>query len=97
MPILTDTILNTTFSGDTVVRDAAREKQPAYFVHGGRPSRIMLDASFGDRADCEVVTPRTPPLKDFRPVAPVVPYGFWKLSDVPNSVPEGSSRPVVPP
>ena len=65
----------------TVVRDKAYgSKTPAYLRYPGRPTYLLFDTGFGERADFEVVTPRSP-LSDFVPSRIWLPYGVWKLSD----------------
>ena len=65
----------------TVVRDGAYgSKSPAYLRYPGRPTYLLFDTGFGERADFEVVTPRSP-LPDFVPSRIWLPYGVWKLSD----------------
>jgi len=65
----------------TVVRDRAYgSNTPAYLRYPGRPTYLLFDTGFGERADFEVVTPRAP-LPDFVPSRIWLPYGLWKLSD----------------
>lgn len=65
----------------TVVRDRAYgSKAPAYLRYPGRPTYLLFDGGFGERADFEVVTPRSP-LPDFVPSRIWLPYGVWELSD----------------
>lgn len=65
----------------TVVRDRAyNSNTPAYLRYPGRPTYLLFDTGFGERADFEVVTPRSP-LPDFVPSRIWLPYGVWKLSD----------------
>lgn len=65
----------------TVVRDKAYgSKTPAYLRYPGRPTYLLFDTGFGERADFEVATPRSP-LPDFVPSRIWLPYGLWKLSD----------------
>ncbi len=65
----------------TVVRDGAHgSRAPAYLRYPGRPTYLLFDTGFGERADFEVVTPRSP-LPDFVPSRIWLPYGVWELSD----------------
>jgi len=65
----------------TVVRDRAHNSNaPAYLRYPGRPTRLLFDTGFGDRADFEVVTPRSQ-LPDFVPSRIWLPYGIWRLND----------------
>lgn len=65
----------------TVVRDGAYgARTPAYLRYPGRPTYLLFDTGFGERADFEVVTPRSP-LPDFVPSRIWLPYGVWKLRD----------------
>lgn len=65
----------------TVVRDRAyNSNTPAYLRYPGRPTYLLFDTGFGQRADFEVATPRSP-LPDFVPSRIWLPYGVWKLSD----------------
>ena len=65
----------------TVVRDRAYgSTTPAYLRYPGRPTYLLFDTGFGERADFEVATPRSP-LSDFVPSRIWLPYGFWKLID----------------
>lgn len=65
----------------TVVRDRAHgANTPAYLRRAGRPTYLLFDTGMGERADFEVVTPRTP-LADFVPSRLWLPYGYWTLQD----------------
>lgn len=65
----------------TVVRDKAHgSNDPAYLRRAGRPTYLLFDTGMGERADFEVVTPRTP-LADFVPSRLWLPYGYWTLQD----------------
>jgi hypothetical protein len=65
----------------TVVRDRAYSaNRPAYLRRAGRPTYLLFDTGFGERAHFEVVTPRTP-LPDFVPSRLWLPYGYWRLQD----------------
>jgi len=65
----------------TIVRDGAYgSRTPAYLRYPGRPTYLLFDTGFGERADFEVVTPRSPP-PDFVPSRIWLPYGVWKLRD----------------
>lgn len=65
----------------TVVGDRAYgSRLPAYLRYPGRPTYLLFDTGFGERADFEVVTPRSP-LPDFVPSRIWLPYGVWELSD----------------
>ncbi len=65
----------------TIVRDKAYgSRSPAYLRYPGRPTYLLFDTGFGERADFEVATPRSP-LQDFVPSRIWLPYGVWKLSD----------------
>jgi hypothetical protein len=55
-------------------------RPPAYLRYPGRPTYLLFDTGFGERADFEVVTPRSP-LPDFVPSRIWLPYGVWKLRD----------------
>ena len=63
----------------TVVRDKAYgANTPAYLRRAGRPTYLLFDTGFGERADFEVATPRVT-LPDFVPSRLWLPYGVWKL------------------
>lgn len=65
----------------TIVRDMAYgSKTPAYLRYPGRPTYLLFDTGFGERADFEVITPRSP-LPDFVPSRIWLPYGVWTLND----------------
>lgn len=65
----------------TVVKDRAHgANTPAYLRRAGRPTYLLFDSGMGERADFEVVTPRTP-LADFVPSRLWLPYGYWTLQD----------------
>lgn len=65
----------------TVVKDRALgPNTPAYLRRAGRPSYLLFDTGMGERADFEVLTPRTP-LADFVPSRLWLPYGYWTLQD----------------
>lgn len=65
----------------TVVKDKAYgTNTPAYLRRAGRPTYLHFDTGLGERADFEVVTPRTA-LSDFVPSRLWLPYGVWKLKD----------------
>lgn len=65
----------------TIVRDKAYgSKTLAYLRYPGRPTYLLFDTGFGERADFEVAMPRSP-LPDFVPSRIWLPYGVWKLSD----------------
>lgn len=65
----------------TVVKDKAYgTNTPAYLRRAGRPTYLLFDTGLGERADFEVVTPRTA-LSDFVPSRLWLPYGVWKLKD----------------
>jgi hypothetical protein len=65
----------------TIVRDTAYgSKTPAYLRYPGRPTYLLFDTGFGERAEFEVVTPRSA-LPDFVPSRIWLPYGVWTLGD----------------
>lgn len=65
----------------TVVRDKAHgANNPAYLRRSGRPTYLLFDTGLGERADYQVVTPRTP-LANFVPSRLWLPYGYWTLRD----------------
>ncbi|MCD1265359.1 hypothetical protein B5M44_25535 [Shinella sumterensis] len=65
----------------TVVKDKAYgSNTPAYLRRAGRPTYLLFDSGLGERADFEVVTPRSA-LSDFVPSRLWLPYGVWRLKD----------------
>lgn len=65
----------------TVVRDKAYgSNTSAYLRYPGRPTYLLFDTGFGERADFEIVTPRSP-LPDFVPSRIWLPCGLWTLKD----------------
>lgn len=64
----------------TVVKDKVYGNTPAYLRRAGRPTYLLFDTGFGERADFEVATPRAA-LSDFVPSRLWLPYGVWKLKD----------------
>jgi hypothetical protein len=66
---------------ETIVQDRAHgATTPAYLRHAGRPTYLLFDGGLGERADFDVVMPRTP-FADFVPSRIWLPYGIWRLTD----------------
>lgn len=65
----------------TVVRMKSKgTPRIGYLLSKNRTVRLLTDSGVADRADFEVVTPRTP-IADFLPARLWLPYGVWTLED----------------